>query len=233
MEPISILIPTYNRERYIVECLESIFRQTYTNLQVIVYDDGSRDRTVSLVQQYQQVKLVVGDRNRGVSYARNQLLKLADTRLAAWMDSDDIAHYLRLESQYQKMQETGATLVSTWCHTLKEAKPNAWLNPPTSEPKYNTRPFASLLFDVERGREFPFNEAVILGAEDLLWIEHIEHHYGPRANVDQQLYFIRMHGDRIGVWKRRAQNRAARAKSDAAYELERSQIGKRTRKIDN
>lgn len=101
-DKVTVLIPVYNRERYIKACIESILAQTYGNIQVIVYDDGSTDNTIRIVKDFDEVKLIEGGVNRGVSYARNRLLEACTTRYAAWQDSDDIAAPKRIESQYGK-----------------------------------------------------------------------------------------------------------------------------------
>ena len=100
-EIISVLIPTFNREKYIKECIESILQQTYQNFKIIIYDDGSRDNTVAKIREIKDPRIIIyGDKvNRGVSYARNKLLEFCDTEIACWQDSDDLSHCLRLELQ--------------------------------------------------------------------------------------------------------------------------------------
>lgn len=216
-EPISVLIPTFNREKYIGECLESIFEQTYRPIRVIVYDDGSRDGTVDIVRSFPEVQLLRGQPNRGVSFARNQLLRSCDTRYAAWQDSDDLSNKYRLEQQYDLLLSSDAALVFGYCIPLRKAGPEDWKKPPTAIRRFNTQCFAGLLFDRKRTGEVFFNERITLGGEDLLWIKTIEQKAGKRVVVPRQLYYVRRHPERIGQWKRKLENRERRRQSDEEY----------------
>lgn len=219
-ETISVLIPTYNREKYIGACLSSIFDQTYHPIQVIVYDDGSEDRTLDIVRSFPNIRIIEGKTNRGVSYARNQLLQACPTRLAAWQDSDDLSNKYRLEEQYQALTQSGATLVFSYCSRLHQSGIDAWKKEPTADPRHNTQCFAGILFDRQKTGDIFFNEEVNLGGEDLLWIKAVEKATGARISVPKQLYYVRFHPDRIGQWKRKAANRLHRQKSDEAYHRE-------------
>ena len=94
-ELISVIIPAYNVESYIRKCLESVFSQTYENLEVIVVNDGSTDSTAGIIREYEtDSRLRIVDRkNGGVSAARNAGIELASGGLLAFVDSDD---YLEL-----------------------------------------------------------------------------------------------------------------------------------------
>lgn len=90
---VSILIPAYNIERYLDECLESIINQTYQNKEVIIIDDGSTDRTAELAddwsRRYQEIN-VIRTKNQGVAIARNIALDAASGDLFLFVDSDDL-----------------------------------------------------------------------------------------------------------------------------------------------
>ncbi|MGR9633227.1 glycosyltransferase family 2 protein [Bacillus cereus] len=70
---ISIIIPTYNVEEYIEEALNSVLNQSFKQLEVIVIDDGSRDKTVEIIQSLQdeRIKLYENGSNQGPAYSRN------------------------------------------------------------------------------------------------------------------------------------------------------------------
>lgn len=93
---VSIIIPTYNREQYIVEALESALAQTYPNLEIIVVDDGSKDGTRSAIEPFlsdQSGRRVACfyQENKGVSAARNLGIQKAKGDYLLFLDSDDIA----------------------------------------------------------------------------------------------------------------------------------------------
>lgn len=89
---ISIIVPVYNVEEYLVFCIDSILRQTYKNYELILVDDGSQDRSGSICQEYAdkytQIKVIHQD-NKGVSVARNRGLEIASGEWCCFVDSDD------------------------------------------------------------------------------------------------------------------------------------------------
>ncbi|GLP99822.1 hypothetical protein GCM10007891_16760 [Methylophaga thalassica] len=86
---VSIIIPCYNREKYIRDAIDSCLRQTYPNIEIIVVDDGSKDNSVDVVKTYKdKVKLIV-QQNGGVSVARNTGLKASNGEFLIFLDSDD------------------------------------------------------------------------------------------------------------------------------------------------
>ena len=85
---VSVIVPTYNRAPIIGQALESIFAQTYTNIEVIVIDDGSTDGTAEIVQSFAGVRYHFQS-NHGAASARNTGLQLAQGNFIAFLDSDD------------------------------------------------------------------------------------------------------------------------------------------------
>ena len=87
---ISILIPTYNVENYVNRCIDSVLFQSYKNLEVVVVDDGSTDRTLELLQEYKDERLkVIRSDHGGAARARNKCLDAATGEYIFWLDSDD------------------------------------------------------------------------------------------------------------------------------------------------
>ncbi|MEC6747682.1 glycosyltransferase family 2 protein [Marinilactibacillus sp. XAAS-LB27] len=109
---VSIIIPTYNVERYIEECLDSVLAQTYEALEIIVIDDGSTDATPYLLKQYEQnVTLMLNKENRGQGAVRNQGTEKASGEYLLFVDSDDWIEKNTVETLIFKAQKTGADLV--------------------------------------------------------------------------------------------------------------------------
>lgn len=88
---ISIIIPVYNAQKYIRECLESIKNQSYKELEVVIVNDGSNDGSEQIIQQYNDCLDLVYYRqsNQGVSAARNKGLELATGDWVFFLDADD------------------------------------------------------------------------------------------------------------------------------------------------
>lgn len=87
---VSIIVPTYNVERYVEECMDSLINQTYKNKEIIVLDDASTDATVYLLNQYkEQIQLIENEENKGQGARRNEGIKRAKGKYIYFVDSDD------------------------------------------------------------------------------------------------------------------------------------------------
>jgi glycosyltransferase involved in cell wall biosynthesis len=119
---VSVIIPTYNSERYIRDTLASVFAQTYSNFELIVIDDGSSDETVSLLQTYGDRVCLVAQPNQGPAAARNHGLRLAKGELIAFLDSDDLWLPEKLDKQVRFMQQhPDCGLISTEMSTFNDS----------------------------------------------------------------------------------------------------------------
>lgn len=98
---VSVLIPCYNAERFLQKALDSIIGQAYTNLEIIVIDDGSTDNTSNILHRYatkdSRVKFYKNHENRKLIYTLNRGIEIASGKYLARMDSDDIAAKDRIE----------------------------------------------------------------------------------------------------------------------------------------
>ncbi|GAA0483959.1 glycosyltransferase [Alkalibacterium sp. m-11] len=87
---VSIIVPAYNVERYIEECIDSLLNQSYKNIEIIVLDDASTDATRYLMRQYEShIQIIENDTNQGQGARRNQGIKLAKGEYIYFVDSDD------------------------------------------------------------------------------------------------------------------------------------------------
>ena len=109
MARISVLLPVYNVEPYVAEALASIQSQTFSDIEIVVVDDGSTDRTLRIVEQFastdRRIKVVRRARNHGLSAALNFGLTFCRAPFIARMDGDDIALPTRLEKQLRFLEE--------------------------------------------------------------------------------------------------------------------------------
>jgi glycosyltransferase involved in cell wall biosynthesis len=109
MKPlVSIIIPAYNAAGFVATTLSSVQQQTYTQLEIVVVNDGSTDSTAEIVGQYAQsdprIKLL-SKTNGGVAAARNWGLKHAQGEYVAFLDADDIWHPTKIERQLETLLE--------------------------------------------------------------------------------------------------------------------------------
>jgi len=98
---VSVIIPLYNAEQYIYEAVQSILNQTYQNIEIIIIDDGSVDKSMDIVKSIDSSKIILiqNEHNLGVSRTRNKGFSLAQGKYIALMDADDISLPTRLEKQ--------------------------------------------------------------------------------------------------------------------------------------
>jgi glycosyltransferase involved in cell wall biosynthesis len=111
---ISVIIPVYNVDKYIDRCLESIVSQTYSNLEIIVVDDGSTDESLSICDKWMnrdgRIK-VIHKKNGGVSSARNVGLEISRGAYIVFVDPDDYIETSMIEIMYKKSMDYCADLV--------------------------------------------------------------------------------------------------------------------------
>lgn len=90
---VSVVIPAYNAEKTIADCLDSVNDQTYPDIEIIVINDGSADQTLKLLEEYQRFSLrplrIYTQKNAGPSVARNCGISLAKGEYIAFLDADD------------------------------------------------------------------------------------------------------------------------------------------------
>jgi glycosyltransferase involved in cell wall biosynthesis len=89
---ISIIVPVYNVENYIAKCIESIINQSYTNLEIIIINDGSNDKSGEICNYYSKKDnriILIHKEHQGVALARNNALDIASGDYIGWVDSDD------------------------------------------------------------------------------------------------------------------------------------------------
>ena len=124
---ISVIIPVYKVEKYLCRCVDSVLEQTYTNMEIILVDDGSPDNCPVMCDEYarqdSRVK-VIHQENAGLSGARNAGIDMAQGQWLAFVDSDDYLAADFLERLYQACLDTGSSLsVCRWEYVRGETIP--------------------------------------------------------------------------------------------------------------
>lgn len=98
---VSIIIPIYNAEKYLSECIKTVLDQTYTNIEVLLIDDGSTDNSFEICKEFERGDKrvhVIHQKNAGVSSARNTGIENAQGRYIAFVDSDDIVYHRYIQT---------------------------------------------------------------------------------------------------------------------------------------
>jgi glycosyltransferase involved in cell wall biosynthesis len=102
---VSVIIPTYNRADVLTEAVDSVLNQTWKDLEIIVVDDGSTDRTREVLSRYGERVIYFHKENGGPSSARNLGIEKARGRYVAFLDSDDVWELEKLRIQMEFMEE--------------------------------------------------------------------------------------------------------------------------------
>ncbi|MEL6927273.1 MAG: glycosyltransferase [Cyanobacteria bacterium J06600_6] len=107
----SVIIPCFNAEKWIAEAIDSLLAQTYPNLEIIVIDDGSSDRSLEIVKSYGDRLIYRRILNQGANTARNLGFTLATGRYIQYLDADDYLLPDKIAKQVACLQNTGADFV--------------------------------------------------------------------------------------------------------------------------
>jgi len=112
---ISVIIPVYNVENYLDECIQSVIKQTYNNLELILVDDGSIDKSGCICDAYKEKDdriRVIHKKNEGISEARNIGMALAKGEYISFLDADDFIHPQMFELLLKALNDYDADMVS-------------------------------------------------------------------------------------------------------------------------
>jgi len=100
---VSVLVPSYNSEVYLQECLESALAQTYPNVEIIVVDDGSTDSSLEIAKRFEpRGVLVISQSNRGQAGALNTAFDASTGDYIQYLDADDMLDPRKIEIQVAK-----------------------------------------------------------------------------------------------------------------------------------
>ncbi|GAA6292059.1 hypothetical protein F220043C3_04930 [Enterocloster asparagiformis] len=128
---ISIVIPIYNVEAYLSKCLESVINQTLIDIEIICVDDGTKDRSCEIVEEYQQHDdriILVHKQNGGLSSARNAGMRVAQGSYICFLDSDDYIEKTACERLYVETLEGRPDIITFGAHAFPAfPAPDRWL----------------------------------------------------------------------------------------------------------
>ncbi|MBR6515660.1 MAG: glycosyltransferase family 2 protein [Bacilli bacterium] len=212
---ISIIVPIYNSELYLEQCIESIINQSYGNLEIILVDDGSTDNSLLICQKYAEIDkriIVVSKQNGGVSSARNKGIELANGKFISFIDSDDFVNSNYISKMYLKCLNDGSDLV--FCkYSRYYGEQNVDVEeeiPEFLSVEYNDSLFLSffykffqlnnnifgsccrLLINQRILKNIRFNEYITV-SEDLLFVANLILNSNSISCVDEHLYYYRIY----------------------------------------
>ena len=153
MDTISVIVPVYNVEKYISQCLDSIINQTYSNIEIICVNDGTRDGSRKILEEYRKkdsrIK-IIDKKNGGLSSARNAGLEVAQGEYISFIDSDDWIEETMIEKLYRNITSLDTDIAICGVHQYDEKKKEI-----DDSNKYYTLEYFDKSFD---NRSFTYEE---------------------------------------------------------------------------
>jgi glycosyltransferase involved in cell wall biosynthesis len=211
---VSVVIPLYNRERYIERTIESVLSQTYSNVELIVVDDGCTDQSLDLVEQYASRLVCLehpGRINRGQSAAINLGLRKCTGKYVAILDSDDLFAPTKIERQvaYLETRPNVGLVYSNGTAIDEHDRPlypifNPGHHPPKGPEEilkdcFIGCPSSTLVRKTLFETVGPFDESLRAAQDHDMLIRLLEH--APVGYIQDFLWSYRIHGESISATK--------------------------------
>lgn len=207
---ISVIIPVYNCEKYINDSVDSILRQTYKNIEVLIINDGSSDRTKKKLEKYidnSKVKIIEQD-NQGLVFTLNKAISKSSGKYIARMDADDVALPSRVEVQLDYLIKNELDIVGSWVEKFDGDGLSEIITYPESpaDNKYLLLFKSSLAHPSVMMKRSVFNKSLYsneVACEDyLLWCQFSN--FGMRiGNVPEVLLRYRSHPNQVTSTKQK------------------------------
>jgi glycosyltransferase involved in cell wall biosynthesis len=119
---ISVVMTTYNHEKYIAEAIQSVLSQTYPDFELIIVNDGSTDGTEQIIESFTDERLIYFSQpNAGPSAAANRGVRAAQGEYIAFMSGDDLCYPTRLERQHSCLSAAGQEMCFSWVELVDDA----------------------------------------------------------------------------------------------------------------
>ena len=118
---VTVIMTTYNHEKYVGEATESVLKQTFDNIELVIVNDGSRDNTEKVIKKFNDERIVyIYQENQGPSIAANNAILASRGKYIAIMSGDDVSHPLRIERQLNEYQKQATKGVFSHCNFIDD-----------------------------------------------------------------------------------------------------------------
>ena len=202
---VSVIMPSYNAEKYISKAIESILNQTFTDFEFIILNDGSTDKTPSIIAEYSQkdkrIKFIDNNKNQGFIASLNQCLDTAKGEYIAKMDSDDISLPTRLEKQVAYLdehQEVGPVGIGYKAFDKGDFEV---IHPPVVGLIDFFKTCCTTVFMLRRqiveNNHLRFRKEYLHAEDYDFYTQFIK--YAPIHNLQEILYLYRWHGENVSI----------------------------------
>lgn len=123
---LTVAMPVYNGQKYLKEAIDSVLFQTYTDFELLIIDDGSKDQSTSIIKEYKdaRIRLISNEENSGLSFTRNRALNEAKGDFLVWIDCDDLIDPQKFEIQIDYLKSNPEVgILGTWLTRFGEGRP--------------------------------------------------------------------------------------------------------------
>lgn len=248
MSRVAVLIPTWNRARFVTEALNSVWYQTRQPDRIVIYDDASTDGTLAEITAWmktiprwalERIIVIHGRVNRGTGAARKELASWfcsSTCDYAFWQDSDDLSREDRIEKQLPLL-EAGADAVFSNLHvfhgvqtsrTVREIRPDLWVPGDLDSLTRGGIANPTTAMNLSAAQLWQDLPGLRWGDEDVLWHFALLCSGLKWDHVPEPLVYLRKHSGRITLARRSDKNARLRAKDQAVFDQE---IEKLKRKV--
>jgi glycosyltransferase involved in cell wall biosynthesis len=184
---VSVGVVVYNQKNYIKTCIDSILKQDYENLEIIIGDDRSTDGTQKILKKYktkypEKIKLILSKKNQGITKNHNNILKKCSGKYIAWLGGDDLFLQNKIKTQVKYMEKNKNIVLSYHNIDVFNSKNNKtmylfnnFLKPREGDVdlivKYGTFMGACSVMVLRKACPKKFNEKIKISSDWLFWIE--------------------------------------------------------------
>jgi len=201
---ISVVMPVYNAQKYLDEAIQSILSQTYQDFEFIIINDGSKDKSLQIIEKYQNKDeriILISRENRGLVASLNEGIERAKGKYIARMDADDISLPQRFEKQIELMEKENLDICGAHFFIINESNKYLSARVVSCKTDFNkiilTRsvpfPHGTVMFrkSFYKKHHLAYGDTLYNKAEDYaLWINFAKHNAGI-SNVDEFLFKYR------------------------------------------
>ena len=194
MPKVSVIIPVYNVEKYLRECLDSVINQTLSDIEIICINDGSTDNSLEILREYAQKDeriILISRENKGVSVSRNEGIKKATGEYIAFIDADD---YLENNNYYEQLYECAAKSnsdIAKGSYRYGKRKINNGVNEKIKEDKNNfIAQFASAIYSSKMLKDNNISFPTIMDMEDTVFVFACAIHANTVKIVPNAIYSV-------------------------------------------
>ena len=217
---LSVIMPVYNAEKFLSDAMKSVLGQSFKNLELIIINDGSTDKSELVVQSFtdERIRYFKNEENSGIVYSRNRGLKLAKGDFIGMVDADDIVYPEKFEKQIEFLKQNPEYgFVGSWARFIDENGkriPGGWKLKASPEKIPAIMFFknyflqSAVVYQKDCIKNFSFTKGFEIGEDYLIWYQMLKKYKA--WNFPEYLVDYRMHQHNITVKQK-----------EKGYELER------------